>query len=94
MTALIASVFLTAATISTNSWLAEWDTPYGMPPFNELKVSEYVDAIKAGSELKQKRIKAIVENKEKPTFKNTIIPYVLQAKNLAKPAEFSAFFFR
>ena len=84
MTALIASVFLTAATISTNSWLAEWDTPYGMPPFNELKVSEYVDAIKAGSELKQKRIKAIVENKEKPTFKNTIIPYVFAGKELSQ----------
>ena len=84
MTALIASIFLTAATISTNSWLAEWDTPYGMPPFNELKVSEYVDAIKAGSELKQKRIKAIVENKEKPTFKNTIIPYVFAGKELSQ----------
>lgn len=83
MTTLFASVFLAAAT-STNAWLADWDTPYGMPPFNELKVSEYVDAVKKGCELKQERIKLIVENKEEPTFKNTIVPYIFADKELTQ----------
>lgn len=83
MTTLFASIFL-ATTISTNPWLAEWDTPYGMPPFNELKVSEYVDAVKKGCALKQERIKVIVENKEEPTFKNTIVPYIFADKELTQ----------
>ena len=93
MTTLFASIFLAAAT-STNAWLADWDTPYGMPPFNELKVSEYVDAIKKGCELKQERIKLIVENKEEPTFKNTIVPYIFADKELTQASRVFGVLFR
>ena len=32
----------------TNPFLTEWDTPYGIPPFDKIKTSDYIPAIKAG----------------------------------------------
>ncbi len=91
MTAFIASAFLATSAATSNTWIAKWDTPYGMPPFKELKVSEYVDALKTASQLKQERIKAIVDNKEKPTFANTIVPYIFAGRELAQASRvFSA----
>ena len=84
MTAIIASALLATSAATGNPWLAEWDTPYGMPPFKELKVSSYVDALKTAVDLKQKRIQAIVENKEKPTFQNTVAPYVFADRELTR----------
>lgn len=84
MTAIIASAVFATSAVTGSAWTAEWNTPYGIPPFKELKVSEYVDAIKAASELKQKRIRAIVGNEEKPTFKNTVIPYMDAGNELAR----------
>jgi hypothetical protein len=84
MTAIIASALLATSAATGNPWLAEWNTPYGMPPFKELKVSGYVDALKTAVDLKQKRIQAIVENKEKPTFQNTVAPYVFADRELTQ----------
>lgn len=84
MTTVIASAFFAASTLTGNTWTAQWDTPYGMPPFEELKVSEYVDAIKSAAEIKQKRIAAIVANKEAPTFENTVIPYIFADRELVQ----------
>ena len=84
MTAIIASALLATSAATGNPWLAEWNTPYGMPPFKELKVSGYVDALKTAVDLKQKRIQAIVEKKEKPTFQNTGAPYVFADRELTR----------
>lgn len=84
MTTVIASAFFAASALTGNTWTDQWNTRYGLPPFEELKVSEYVDAIKAASEIKQKRIAAIVENKEKPTFENTVVPYILADRELTQ----------
>ena len=84
MTTIIASALFAASTFTNNTWIAEWNTPYGIPPFKELKVSEYVDALKTAAEIKQERIKAIVETKEKPTFKNTIIPYIFAGREMSQ----------
>lgn len=84
MTAIIASAFFATTAVTSNPWIAEWDTPYGMPPFKELKICDYVNAIRTGVNLKQERIKAIAENKEAPTFKNTIIPYIYADKELTQ----------
>jgi hypothetical protein len=84
MTAIIASALFATTAVTSNPWIAEWDTPYGMPPFKELKICDYVNAIRTGVNLKQERIKAIAENKEAPTFKNTIIPYIYADKELTQ----------
>ena len=93
MTTIIASAFLGASAVAGNMWISEWRTPYGLPPFKDLDVSGYVDAVKAAVELKQERIKAIVETEEKPTFKNTIVPFVFADSELAQASRvFGALF--
>ena len=31
-----------------NPFMQEWDTPYGIPPFDKIKIEHYMPAIKAG----------------------------------------------
>ena len=68
----------------TNPFLTEWDTPYGIPPFEEIKVTDYIPAIKAGIAEQAAEIDAIVANPDAPTFENTIVPLDLSGGLLAK----------
>lgn len=56
-----------------NPFLTEFNTPYGTPPFDKIKVEHYEPAFLAGFEQQNKEIKAIVENTAEPTFENTIV---------------------
>ena len=67
-----------------NPFLQEWNTPYGIPPFDKIKTSDYIPAIKAGIEQQQAEIDAIVANPEAPTFENTIAPLELSGSILSK----------
>lgn len=49
--------------------------PFGAPDFSKIKDAHYLPAIKAGIAEQRAEIKAIVENKQKPTFQNTILAY-------------------
>ena len=75
-----------AACNRTNPFLTEWDTPYGIPPFEKIKASDYIPAIKAGIEQQQAEIDAIVANEEAPTFENTIAAYDRSGEILSKVA--------
>jgi len=56
----------------SNPFFKEWHTPFGIPPFEQIKEEHYVPAFdKAFSEI-DAAIDAIVENKEEATFDNTI----------------------
>lgn len=57
-----------------NPFFKEWKTPYETPPFSEIKVEHFLPAIEEGIRLEKAEIDAIINNPEKPTFKNTIIP--------------------
>lgn len=70
----------------TNPFLTEWDTPYGIPPFDQIKASDYIPAIKAGIEQQNAEIEAIVSNPDTPTFENTIVPLELSGSILDKVA--------
>ena len=56
-----------------NPFLTEFETPYGTPDFNRIKVEHYEPAFLKGIEQQNLEIKAIVENPEEPTFENTIV---------------------
>ena len=49
--------------------------PFGAPDFRIIKETDYLPALKAGIGQQREEIRKIVENKEKPTFKNTILAY-------------------
>jgi peptidyl-dipeptidase Dcp len=59
---------------NSNPFFKEWKTPYETPPFNEIKVEHFLPAIEEGIRIEKLEIDAIINNPEKPTFKNTIIP--------------------
>jgi len=68
----------------TNPFLTEWDTPYGIPPFDKIRTSDYIPAIRAGIEEQNAEIEAIVSNPDAPTFDNTITPLELSGRTLSK----------
>ncbi len=77
---------LCACTSRENPFLTEWNTPYGIPPFDEIQVDDYIPAIKEGIAQQQKEIDAITANTEAPTFDNTIAPYEESGEILSKVA--------
>ena len=84
-TALLTTAILAmTACTNTNPFLEEWDTPYGIPPFEKIKVEHYVPAVKAGIEQQAAEIEAIVSNPDAPTFENTIAAYDRSGEILAK----------
>ena len=67
-----------------NPFLTEWNTPYGIPPFADIQVEDYIPAIEAGIEQQNKEIDEIVSNPESPTFENTVVPLELSGEILSK----------
>ena len=57
-----------------NPFMKPFDTPYGIPPFEEIQMSDYEPAFDAGIKEAQASIDSIVSNPEAPTFENTILP--------------------
>ncbi len=56
----------------TNPFATEFDTPFGVPPFEKIHASHYMPAFEAGMEQGRRDIKKILSNREKPDFENTI----------------------
>jgi peptidyl-dipeptidase Dcp len=71
---------------SKNPFLEQWDTPYGVPPFDKIQLADYIPAIKAGIEEQNKELDAIINNTEEPTFENTVAAYELSGQTLDKVA--------
>jgi peptidyl-dipeptidase Dcp len=55
-----------------NPLLIEFDTPYGVPPFELIKSEHYMPAYIEAMAQQVKEIDAIVQNEEAPDFNNTI----------------------
>lgn len=81
---MIAAACLSACTNRENPFLKDWNTPYGIPPFQEIQVDNYIPAIQAGIEQQKKEIEDIVNNQDAPTFDNTILPLELSGEILRK----------
>ncbi|MCH7785220.1 MAG: M3 family metallopeptidase [Bacteroidetes bacterium] len=58
--------------MSNNPLLAEWDTPFGVPPFDKIKSENYLPACREAMKIHNKEIDAIIYNKDEATFENTI----------------------
>ena len=82
----IAVMTMSACTTRENPFLTEWNTPYGIPPFDEIQVDDYIPAIKEGIAQQQKEVDAITSNPDVPTFENTIAPYEESGEILSKVA--------
>ena len=67
-----------------NPFFAEYTTPFGVPPFDQIKFEHYKPALLQGMEEGRKEIEAIVNNPEEPTFENTILAYDNAGQMLAQ----------
>ncbi len=56
-----------------NPLLAEWDTPYGVPPFDKIRVSDYEPAFREAMKEHLAEIEAIKSNPQAPDFENTVL---------------------
>lgn len=67
-----------------NPLLSEWNTPYQMPPFDQIKNEHFRPAIEEAIKKQQEEITAIAENTEAPDFVNTIEALEYSGKDLKK----------
>ena len=69
-----------------NPFFQEWNTPYEVPPFMDIKDEHYMPAYQKGMEENLSEIDLIVNNPEAPTFANTIEELERTGKLLTKVA--------
>ncbi len=67
-----------------NPFFTEWNTPYGIPPFEMIQITDYMPAFEAGIKQHTKEIDSIANQESAPTFKNTIEPLEYSGKLLSK----------
>lgn len=75
-------ITVTDAELDGNPFRTEWATPFGVPPFAEIRTEHFRPAILKGILEARAEIAAIVNNPEKPTFENTILAYERSGKSL------------
>ena len=71
----LALVIMNACNQQKNPFLQEWNTPYGLPPFAEIENKHFLPALDEGIKQHNAEIQAIINNKEEPTFENTIAAF-------------------
>ena len=69
---------------ASNPMLEEWDTPFGVPPFDRIESEHYLPAFRAAMKTHAGEIAAITANAEAPTFENTVEALELSGGTLSR----------
>ena len=69
-----------------NPILEDWDTPFGVPPFDRIESEHYLPAFRASMEAHNAEIDAIIANPDAPTFDNTVEALELSGSKLSRVA--------
>ena len=72
------------STSMTNPFFTEYTTPFGVPPFDQIRLEHYLPALDSGISVHEAEIAAITGNPEEATFGNTILPYDQSGELLRK----------
>ena len=67
-----------------NPFFAEWNTPYGVPPFDRIAPGHFLPALERGMSLHDAEIDAITSDNDAPTFENVILAYDRSGRMLAQ----------
>ena len=62
-----------AALAATNPFAKQSTLPYQAPPFDQIHDADFAPAFAAGMAEQMKEVRAIADNKDAPTFENTIV---------------------
>jgi peptidyl-dipeptidase Dcp len=77
-------ISVTDAELAGNPFREEWDTPYGIPPFDEIDDAHFMPAFKKAVLEMRAEYDAIVNNPEPATFENTILAMETSGESIAK----------
>jgi peptidyl-dipeptidase Dcp len=69
-----------------NPFFTEWQTPFGVPPFDQIQNKDYMPAVDSAITLAKTEIAAITAGTEAPTFANTIAAFDRSGQLLNKVA--------
>ena len=70
--------------VGENPFFTEWNTPYGVPPFDRMTPAHFLPALERGMSLHDAEIDAITSNNDAPTFENVILAYDDSGQMLAQ----------
>lgn len=70
--------------VCENPFYCDWDTPFGVPPFDQIKIDHFKPASLRGMEEEMANVNAIINNTEEPSFDNTIRALQFTGKLLEK----------
>ncbi len=70
--------------LANNPLLQEWNTPFGVPPFDKIQDEHYEPAFEFAMKEQMENIQKIIDNKEEPTFENTIVALEFSGLTLSK----------
>ena len=73
--ALVAAAQTAPATAMNNPLLQKSKLTFGAPDFNRIQEGDYLPALKEGIRQQREEIQRIVNNKQQPTFANTVLAY-------------------
>ena len=67
-----------------NPFLAEYTTPFGVPPFDIIENGHFIPAFEEGIKQQESEIDAIIANSDAPTFENSIAAFDMSGELLRK----------
>ena len=67
-----------------NPFFTEYNTPFQVPPFDQIKLEHFLPAIDEGIRQQEAEIQAIVDNSDAPTFENTVLAFDNSGNMLSK----------
>ncbi len=69
------TLLYSCSSADSNPLLTDWNTPFGIPPFEEVSIEHYKPAYLEAMDQHKSEIEAIIRNEEVPGFQNTIVAY-------------------
>lgn len=67
-----------------NPFFEEWNTPFNTPPFDRIQTGHFMPAYLEGMKQQKDEVDAIINNKEKPGFQNTLEALEISGELLSK----------
>lgn len=84
---LVTALVPTLAVAQDNPFFAPYGTPWETPAFDKIKIEHYMPAFDAGIAEQKKQAEAIRDNKDAPTFENTVQALEVSGPLLARVGE-------
>ncbi|MDL2238628.1 M3 family metallopeptidase [Bacteroidales bacterium OttesenSCG-928-K03] len=77
-------IITACGTQNNNPLMKPFDTPFQTPPYDLIKAEHFIPAFEAAIETHNKEIAKIINNKETPSFENTILAYDKAGEDLSR----------